>query len=139
MVLCAIMYVAPWMADEPARPLLLGILFIIGFAASAVSGMLYKIVPFLLWYDLQSRPGMDRRKLPNMKDLLPDRAAKQQFWLHLAALALLVAAPLAPQLLTRAAAAAFGLSSLRLWLNVMQACLAHRRARERAKPAPVVS
>jgi len=128
MVLCAVVYAAPWMVDEPARPLLLGMLFIVGFGSSAVSGMLYKIVPFLLWYDLQSRPRMDRKTLPGIKALLPDRAAEQQFWLHLAALALLVAAPLAPQLLARPAAAAFGLSSLRLWLNLMRAWLAHRRA-----------
>lgn len=127
LVLCAIVHMAPWSRDEPARALLLGMLFIVGFAGSAVSGMLYKIVPFLLWYDLQSRPGMDRKTMPGIRALLPDRAAKQQFWLHLAALALLVAATLAPQLLARVAAAAFGLSSLQLWLNLVRAWLAHRR------------
>jgi hypothetical protein len=43
-------------------------------------------------------------------------------------LALLVAATLAPQLLARMAAAAFGLSSLQLWVNIVRAWLAHRRA-----------
>lgn len=128
LVLCAIVHMAPWGAEEPARALLLGMLYIVGFAGSAVSGMLYKIVPFLLWYDLQSRAGMERKTLPGIRALLPDRGAKQQFWLHLAALALLVAATLAPQLLARVAAAAFGLSSLQLWLNLMRAWLAHRRA-----------
>jgi hypothetical protein len=71
---------------------------------------------------------MDRKALPGIRVLLPDRAAKQQFWLHLAALALLVAATLAPQLLARMAAAAFGLSSLQLWVNIVRAWLAHRRA-----------
>jgi hypothetical protein len=108
--------------------LALGILFIVGCAMSATNGMLYKIVPFLLWYHLQSRAGLDRKAVPNIKKLLPDGAARQQFWLHCAALSLLMAAALAPQALARPAAAAFCFSTLRLWQNLLQAGFAYRRA-----------
>jgi len=37
--------------------LLAGLLFLIGFAVSVVTGMLYKIVPFLAWFHLQARLG----------------------------------------------------------------------------------
>ena len=39
--------VVPMVQITPPYPLLLGVLFIGGFAVSVVSGMLYKIVPFL--------------------------------------------------------------------------------------------
>ncbi len=44
--------------------LALGTLVILGFAASAIHGMLYKIVPFLLWLHLHGR--QTRHPLPNM-------------------------------------------------------------------------
>lgn len=116
------------------RPLLLGILFIAGCAFSAVNGMLYKIVPFLLWYDLQSRSGLDRKAMPSIRELTPDRAAKQQFWLHLVALVFLIAAVIYPDALARPAGAVFGLSSLKLWWNLLQAYVTYRKATLKAQP-----
>lgn len=136
---CAILYVLPGFADDRARPFMLGILFIVGCASSAVNGMLYKIVPFLLWYHLQSRSGLDRKSVPNIKALLPDHAARQQFLLHVCALALLLGAALAPHWLARPAALAFGISSLRLWLNLVHAALIYRRAAALPKSALVAS
>lgn len=51
---CAALWVMPPAVDHAARPLTLGVLFIVGFAYSAINGMLYKIVPFLVWYHLQN-------------------------------------------------------------------------------------
>jgi hypothetical protein len=56
-----------------------------------IEGMLLKIVPFLAWFHLQARGGIGVR-VPNMKDLLPDRAARRQFRAHVAALVLLLLA-----------------------------------------------
>jgi uncharacterized membrane protein len=122
----AALHLLPW--DDASRPLLLGVLFIVGFAMSAVNGMLYKIVPFLLWYHLQDVPGLDRKAAPNIKTLLPDAAAARQFWLHLAALALLLAAVLAPHAFTRPAAALFAVSTLLLWWNLLHAARLYRQA-----------
>jgi hypothetical protein len=124
LVACCIVY----LVSADAEPLLLGVLFIVGCAFSAVNGMLYKIVPFLLWYDLQNKSGLDRKSVPSIRELILDRAAKQQFWLHLAALVLLAGATIAPVELARPAAALFGLSCMRLWWNLARACLVHRGA-----------
>ncbi|MEJ2407103.1 MAG: hypothetical protein P8171_23040, partial [Candidatus Thiodiazotropha sp.] len=67
--------------------LMLGVLFLVGFAMSAVNGMLYKIVPFLVWLHLNNRlqqQGQWQGKVPNMKQVIPERSARWQFRLHLA-------------------------------------------------------
>ena len=97
-----------------------GILAILGFGVSVINGMLYKIVPFLVWLHLQASPA-GRGKLPNMKQIIPERRAGIQFWLHLAALLLLAGAAWMPRLLAYPAAAALGFSNLLLWLNLVSA------------------
>lgn len=125
-----------WPGYEATRPLLLGVLLITGFGCSAVSGMLYKIVPFLLWYQLQSNDVADRRAMPNLRSLLPDPAGKRQFHIHLAAVPMLGAAVFLPNLLARPAAVAFGASCLCLWINLVRACLLYRRTVRGFTPAP---
>ena len=71
----------------------LGLLFLLGFAASVISGMLYKIVPFLAWFHLKTQTGAKVGTIPNMKEMIPDKLARLHFRLHLAALALLLPAP----------------------------------------------
>lgn len=93
LILSAVLF--PFAASERAL-LLAGLLFLIGFAASVVNGMLYKIVPFLAWFHLQAQKGIMASGLPSMKDYLPDSAANGQLGLHAAALACLVAAPFLP-------------------------------------------
>jgi hypothetical protein len=139
LLLCAVLYCLPQDAADGTRPLWLGILFIVGFAVSVVNGMLYKIVPFLVWYHLQSLPGLERKTLPSLKLILPERAAMQQFWLHLAALALLAAAVLAPAALGRAAALMLGISAWKLWFNLIGAARMYRHIRMDAGSALVAA
>ncbi|TFW01798.1 permease [Oxalobacteraceae bacterium OM1] len=124
LAVAALMAVLPGIDD--ARPMLLGVLFIAGCAVSAVSGMLYKIVPFLLWYHLQEAAGA-ASKAPSIRILLSEQAAEQHFWLHAGALAMLVGAVFVPEL-ARPAGAAFAIASLRLALNLASAALRYRRA-----------
>ncbi|MDD5058195.1 MAG: hypothetical protein PHQ60_10000 [Sideroxydans sp.] len=65
--------------DMPLR-LLSAIAFIAGFAMSLIQGMLYKIVPFLVWFHL-FRGGVNAVKvgIPNMKEVIPERL----MWWHL--------------------------------------------------------
>ncbi len=77
---------------------LLGLLFLLGFAASVVNGMLFKIVPFLAWFHLHAQVNIRRTPLGNMKDFLPDHRTRRQFWLHVTALGLLLPAPWLPWL-----------------------------------------
>ena len=116
----------PGLANAGFYPLLIGALFIGGFACSVVNGMLYKIVPFLTWYHLQSRlrPGM---KAPNVRQVIGEATMRGQFFAHVAALILLSAASIWPTLLTRIAAAFFLLSSAWLLINLIHAARVYRR------------
>lgn len=106
---------------------LVGIVLLVGAIWSAISGMLYKIIPFLLWYHLQASLDVRSALVPKVKAILPDASARAQFRAHLAALALLVAACVWPNALSRAAAIAFGVSSLWLALNMTRAIRIYRR------------
>ena len=106
-------------AEDPRYPIALGILFMMGFAVSVVSGMLYKIVPFLVWLHLQSRLPKDKTA-PNMKQIIPDRAARRHMWTHTASVLLLLGSMPWP-LLVYPAGLALGLASCMLWLNLLAA------------------
>lgn len=121
---CCLVWLAGVHAGEP-RSLLIGILMIVGFGVSIVSGMLYKIVPFLVWHHLQQR--LIGVKVPNMRQIISDRTAMLQFRFHLAALLLLLAGALWPDALARIAALVFGVSSALLWSNLLRAVLLYRR------------
>lgn len=110
-----------------AYPLMVGILVIVGFGYSVINGMLYKIVPFLVWHHLQNQLTGGCAKAPNVKQILPDKDAERQFRAHLVALVLLVAGALFPQWLPRIAALAFAISSGWLWLNLLKAARIYRR------------
>ncbi|QDZ28030.1 hypothetical protein [Noviherbaspirillum sp. UKPF54] len=129
----------PQFALSRAFPFLLGILFIVGFAYSVVNGMLYKIVPFLVWYHLQNQLSGGCAKAPNVKQVLPDSAAEKQFRAHIVALVLLIASAIWPHGLAYLAAAAFGLSSGWLWLNLMTAARVYRRFLAQASASPAVA
>lgn len=55
------------------------IVFVLGFALSVVHGMLYKIVPFLVWFHL-FRGGV--KDVPNMKQIIPEVWMWRHFYLH---------------------------------------------------------
>jgi hypothetical protein len=137
LLLCAIGWITgiavPAIAAKPFYPLLLGILFIAGFAYSIVNGMLYKIVPFLVWYHLQSGMEKGQGKAPNVKKIVTDQAAQRQCMAHLVALMLLVASVFWPQWFARLAGAAFAVSSLWLWINLLGATLTYRRVAQQVK------
>lgn len=108
----------PAWADSDAYPVLLGVLFIGGFAVSVVSGMLYKIVPFLAWFHLQAQLQARAGSIPTMKEMIAERWTRWQFRLHLAACALLIGTTLWPPLAI-AAGSVLALSALLLGLNLL--------------------
>jgi hypothetical protein len=110
----------PAWKTSPAYPLLLGLLFLVGFAVSAVNGMLYKIVPFLAWFHLQAQLQAKAGTIPNMKQMIDEGRMRLQFRLHLAACALLFAAVQVP-LLAAPAGAVLAVSTLLLWANLVSA------------------
>lgn len=88
---------APWIIDSEQLKILGGLIFVLGFVVSLIHGMLYKIVPFLIWFHLFR--GGSFHEIPNMKEIIPEIWIRRHFWLHLYTLA---AALLAPYLLIAA-------------------------------------
>lgn len=78
---------AVWL-EQDGWSLAAGILVLHGGFVSAISAMLYKIVPFLAWLHLTQA----RIKAPNMKKLLPDPPVRRQLLLHAASLPALLLA-----------------------------------------------
>ncbi|OZA14727.1 MAG: hypothetical protein B7X94_00505 [Hydrogenophilales bacterium 17-62-8] len=110
----------PAWADSNAYPMLLGVLFVGGFAVSVANGMLYKIVPFLAWFHLQAQLQARAGSIPTMKDMIAERWMRGQFRVHLIACLLFVAAILWPQLAITAGISLV-LSALLLWFNLLSA------------------
>lgn len=127
---CLLLALAAWiwlqLAGGAGRLAVLPLLlFAVGFAVSVVNGMLYKIVPFLIWFHLQSRTS-NILALPNMKEIIPIQRMRAQLWLHMAATLLLALSVLLPPLLYPAASL---LAVSMLWLEaaLLAAFLRYRR------------
>lgn len=136
----------PWLPQvaQPASPardtaqMVLGTLLIPGFAVSAVNGMLYKIVPFLLWHNAQRRADIALPFMPKVREFIAERDAMRQFAAHLCAVALLAASCFVPALLLPAAVA-LGASALLLAWNIGRALQLYARTCSRIAalaPAP---
>ncbi len=125
LIACVLAWLAallwPVWANSNAYPMLLGVLFLVGFAVSVVAGMQYKIVPFLAWFHLQAQLQAKAGTIPNMKQMIDEKNMRMQFRLHLAALALLAAAVAWPTALHIPAGIVFALSALMLLGNLSAA------------------
>ena len=114
----ALMEANPW---RDAAQLGMGMLFLLGFTASVVNGMIYKIVPFLGWFHLQAQTQARAGSIPNMKQFITEEAARRHYWLHLAAVLLLLPCPLLPPLAALPGLALLAASGGVLGLNLLQA------------------
>ena len=128
--------VSPALGDWPAWPVLFGVLLIGGGFVSVITGMLYKIVPFLIWLHLQN-VGQGRLMAPNMRKIVPEPAMRRQMWLHVASLALLVAATVWPSALAQLAGLLIVVAQLALFqvLRTAFSCCRAHEAKLAALPA----
>ena len=123
----------PQLGGSPRAPLWLGVLVIPGLFLSVITGMLYKIMPFLNWLHLQQQGGTVTTS-PNMKQMIPEGAMRGQMRLHFAALGLLLAAVLWPAL-ALPAGLMFTASCLWLEWNLVGAARAYARFRDKIRAA----
>lgn len=56
------------------------VIFVLGFALAVIFGMLYKIVPFLVWFHLFR--GGAKKGVPNIKEIIPEIWLWRHLWLH---------------------------------------------------------
>ncbi|MBU6505060.1 MAG: permease, partial [Betaproteobacteria bacterium] len=97
------------------------------FILCVIQGMLYKIVPFLTWFHLQSAyPGMGI--VPNVRDIHARFHADRQFALLAVALAMLAASCWFP-VLSRAAGLLWMVHAAWMEINVLQAAHIFRKVR----------
>lgn len=108
--------------------LMAAVVFLFGFAFWLIAGMLYRIVPFLAWMDLQRVP-VHVRPLPSVRQLAPQGSCHANVWSHAVALALLIAAVGRP-VLAPAAGVSFGLSALWLGFNLLWSVRLYLRAKQ---------
>ncbi len=123
----------PQLGGNLRAPLWLGVLAIPGLFLSVITGMLYKIMPFLNWLHLQQQGGTAMPP-PNMKQMIPERAMRGQMRLHFAALGLLLAAVLWP-VLAIPAGLAFTVSCLWLEWNLIGAARVYANFRDKIRAA----
>jgi hypothetical protein len=120
---CVLLWCAqPFVSDAAAERLRLSVtaVAIMGFAVTVISGMLYRIVPFLCWFHLHSEFA-GRIAVPNMKQFIPDAGVRVQGLLWNLGLALLALTLAALPHLARWAALVTMLASLALLLNLLRA------------------
>lgn len=124
-------------ADEPLRGRLeiaTGVLLVMGTFASAINGMLYRIVPFLNWLHLQRI----RSPAPNVKKMLPEASMRQHYRWHLAALGLLLLMLLHPWFAYPAGVVLIA-AFLQLERNLVGAARLYRVLRDAAPAAGALS
>ena len=127
----AAFFLIPAIGADPRSVVWLGVLAFAGVFVSAITGMMYKITPFLNWLHLQ-RLGAPMSAVPNMKKMIPADGMTGQLRLHVLALLLLLAAVWLPGL-TQVAGAAFAASSAWLGWNLISAVLRYRTFRDQIR------
>jgi hypothetical protein len=98
-----------------------------GFILSVITGMLYKIVPFLVWFHLNASGYMT---IPTMREMLNERMAWIQYGLHMASVIFLIAAFWFPLLIKPAGLALF-VSMLLLEINLLKVLKIYRETKKR--------
>jgi hypothetical protein len=130
----AMLFIAlPQIGNDPRAAVWLGLLAVVGVFVTAINGMLYKIVPFLNWLHLQRLCGLATLP-PTMNQMIPERIMRRQFYLHLAALAFLLAAVWLPAL-ARPAGVVFALACAGLGANLAGALRAYLSFKNRIRAA----
>lgn len=123
----------PELAADPRFAVWLGVLAFAGVFVSVITGMMYKIVPFLNWLHLQ-RLGAPLSAVPNMNKMIPGEAMTGQLRLHVLAVALLLAAVWLPGL-TRLAGVTLTVSFAWMGWNLAGAVRRYQSFRDQIRAA----
>ena len=124
----------PALGEWPGWPLLCGVLLVFGGFMSVIVGMLYKIVPFLVWLHLQNL-GQGKLMAPNMKKIISEQAMTRQLLAHFASCVLLALALLWPAALVYPAGVALIVANGGLLRNLLAALQVYRSHRLKIESA----
>lgn len=129
-LLAGLLWAVNLVVEYAVLPVLFTVLYIYGFAVSVVTGMLYKIVPFLIWLhlnNLRSAGGEGLAKIPHMRQIISVRLTRWQYYLHIFALVIIMLAILWPEPWVRLGGAAVVLSGGLLAFNMFSAVRVYLR------------
>lgn len=107
-------------------PLLFGVLLLFGGFMSVILGMIYKIVPFLVWLHLQNL-GHGRLMAPHVKKMMDERHINGQTIAHLVAVGLLLLAVVCPHWFVYPAGLALIAANAWLLRNLLNALAVYHR------------
>ena len=97
-----------------------------GFLLSILTGMLYKIVPFLVWFHLNAKGHFE---IPTMREMLDAKMAKAQFTFHILSLLFLMAGVFEP-LYLKVSGLFFILSGVFVFLNLMKSVNVYNKMKD---------
>jgi hypothetical protein len=129
LILLTLLRTASTLSNIELPVFLSAVLMIHGFAMTTVNGMMYKIIPFIIWLHLSVKNknlrDMGERdsqvKVPHMRKIIPEAAGLWQFRFHLTSLMLLVLATLWPRWFYYPAALMFAAAQIFLLFNLLKA------------------
>ncbi len=75
-------FLVAYLLHLPNLGMFAGYLFFFGFLATIIIGHIYKILPFLVWYQRYS-PLVGKQKVPMLNDMVVEKVADWQFWITL--------------------------------------------------------
>lgn len=107
----------------------IGICFVFGFVVPIINGMLYKIIPFLVWLHLTNKVAFSkpRIRIPNMQEIISNQRCMLQFGLHGLALLITLLYFLLPQWLFYPAVVAWLTNFIVFWFNMVSAVVMYVR------------
>ena len=82
-VLSVVIFLVSYLFGWENLGMFAGYLFFFGFLAMVIIGHIYKILPFLVWYQRYS-PLVGKRKVPMLNDMVVEKVADWQFWITFA-------------------------------------------------------
>ena len=94
-----------------------------GFILSVMTGMMYKIIPFLVWFHLNAKGYMS---IPTMNEMIDKKLAKLQFILFILSLVGFIVSYFIPEVL-QMAALSFTVSMIILEYNIIGPVLLYRK------------
>jgi len=135
LVLLVLAWAIPTLLGLDLPVLLLGLLMIYGFAMTAVNGMMYKIIPFIIWLHLSARNKNLRDsgqresqvKVPHMRKIIPEAYGLWQFRLHLVGLLMLALATFWPNWFYYPATLLFAIAQAALLFNLSSAVIFYNK------------
>ena len=128
-VLFVLNVLLPDMLDQAPWDLIIGIGVVLGGFCAFIIGMLYKIIPFLLWLNLQNQMPAGHVP-PAMSQLLTEAEMRNQMRCFFLAFFLSTAAVLWPRYLSVMAGLVLMLSGIWLGWNLLQALWRYRQIRD---------